>query len=158
MQGPLNGQAAATGQQCPEGWTLHPFPGPNYKGAVENRSADSAYYNFVDRFDMLGVGKDVPLANGNLSEGLLAPVDGKFMTLRVRYPMGYYARGLDGRIDNPNGVNQRQYQVQAALGTRLPASARVRRRVGRSGVRRRASTGFSPGSRAIPTGASWTTP
>jgi hypothetical protein len=29
-------------------------------------------------------------------------VDGKFMTLRVPYPMGYYAKGLDGRIDNPN--------------------------------------------------------
>jgi len=64
----LNGPAAAAGQHCPEGWTLYPFPGPNYKGAVENGSADSAYYNFVDRFDMLGVGKDVPLATGNLSE------------------------------------------------------------------------------------------
>jgi len=45
----------------------------------------------------------VPLATGNLSEGLLALVDGKFMTLRVPYPMGYYAKGLDGRIDNPSG-------------------------------------------------------
>jgi len=102
-KGPLNGPTAASGQHCPEGWTLYNFPGPNYKGAVENGSADSAYYNFVDRFDMLGVGKDVPLATGNLSEGLLALVDGKFMTLRVPYPMGYYAKGLDGRIDNPSG-------------------------------------------------------
>ncbi len=102
-KGPLNGPTAASGQHCPEGWSLYNFPGPNYKGAVENGSADSAYYNFVDRFDMLGVGKDVPLATGNLSEGLLALVDGKFMTLRVPYPMGYYAKGLDGRIDNPNG-------------------------------------------------------
>ena len=68
-------------------------PGPNYKGAVENGSADSAYYDFVDRFDMLGVGKDVPLATGNLSEGLLALVDGKFLTLRVPYPMGFFAKG-----------------------------------------------------------------
>ena len=102
-KGPLNGPTAATGQHCPEGWTLYPFPGPNYKGAVENGSAESAYYNFVDRFDMLGVGKDVPVATGNLSEGLLVLVDGKFMTLRVPYPMGYYAKGVDGRIDNPNG-------------------------------------------------------
>ena len=35
-KGPLNGPTAATGQHCPEGWTLYPFPGPNYKGAVEN--------------------------------------------------------------------------------------------------------------------------
>jgi hypothetical protein len=52
---------------------------------------------------MLGVGKDVPLATGNLSEGLLALVNGKFMTKRVPYPMGYYAKGLDGRMDDPNG-------------------------------------------------------
>src|SRR5215471_4724646 len=102
-KGPLNGPTAATGQHCPEGWTLYPFPGPNYKGAVENGSADSAYYNFVDVFDTLGAGKDAPVATGNLSEGLLALVDGKFMTLRVPYPMGFYAKGLDGRIDNPNG-------------------------------------------------------
>jgi hypothetical protein len=100
-KGPLNGPTA-TGQHCPEGWTLHPLPGPNYKGAVENGSADSAYYDFVDRFDMLGVGKDVPIATGNLSEGLLALVDGKFMTFRVPYPMGFYAKGMDGRIDNPS--------------------------------------------------------
>jgi hypothetical protein len=100
-KGPLNGPTSATGQHCPEGWTLYAFPDPNYKGAVENGSSD--HYNFVDRFDMLGAGKDVPLATGNLSEGLLVLVDGKFLTLRVPYPMGYYAKGLDGRIDNPNG-------------------------------------------------------
>ena len=118
-KGPLNGPAAATGQHCPEGWTLYPFPGPNYKGAVENASADSAYYNFVDRFDMLGVGKDVPLATGNLSEGLLVLVDGKFMTLRVPYPMGYYAKGLDGRIDNPN-AGWKGKGIYTPISTRAP--------------------------------------
>lgn len=118
-KGPLNGPTAATGQHCPEGWTLYPFPGPNYKGAVENGSADSAYYNFVDRFDMLGVGKDVPLATGNLSEGLLALVDGKFITLRVPYPMGYYAKGLDGRIDNPNG-GWKGKGIYTPISTRAP--------------------------------------
>jgi len=98
----LNGPEA-TGQHCPEGWALYPLPGPNYKGAVDSASADTAYYNFIDRFDMLGVGKDVPLATGNGSEGLLALVDGKFMTFRVPYPMGFYAKGIDGRIDDPKG-------------------------------------------------------
>jgi hypothetical protein len=118
-KGPLNGPAAATGQHCPEGWTLYPFPGPNYKGAVENGSADSAYYNFVDRFDMLGMGKDVSLATGNLSEGLLVLVDGKFITLRVPYPMGYYAKGLDGRIDNPNG-GWKGKGIYTPISTRAP--------------------------------------
>src|SRR6266581_1964569 len=66
-KGPLNGPTA-TGQHCPEGWSLYALPGPNYKGAVENASADSAYYNFVDRFDMLGVGRNVPIATGNANE------------------------------------------------------------------------------------------
>src|SRR5215831_18117590 len=75
-KGPLNGPTA-TGKHCPEGWTFYALPGPNYKGAVDSASADSAYYDFVDRFDMLGLGKDIPVAGGNLSEGLLALVNGK---------------------------------------------------------------------------------
>ena len=118
-KGPLNGPTAATGQHCPEGWTLYTFPGPNYKGAVENGAADSAYYNFVDRFDMLGVGKDIPLATGNLSEGLLVLVDGKFMTLRVPYPMGYYAKGLDGRIDDPK-AGWKGKGIYTPISTRAP--------------------------------------
>ena len=99
-KGRLNGPAA-TGQHCPEGWTLYAMPGPNYKGATQSASAESAYYNFVDRFDMLGLGRNVPLATGNESESLLAIVDGKFLTFRVPYPMGFYAKGMDGRIDDP---------------------------------------------------------
>ena len=72
------------------------------RAPTDSASADSAYYNFVDRFDMLGLGKDVPLATGNGSEALLALVDGKFLTFRVPYPMGFYAKGIDGRIDDPN--------------------------------------------------------
>src|SRR5258705_11702399 len=93
----LNGPTAS-GQHWIEGWTLYRLPGPNYKGAVENASADSAYYDFVDRFDLLGVGKDVPVATGNLSEGGLSLVNGKIATFRVPYPMGNFAKELDGCI------------------------------------------------------------
>jgi hypothetical protein len=115
---PLNGPTAS-GQHCPEGWALHALPGPNYKGAVDPASADSAYYDFVDRFDMLGVGKDVPLATGNLSEGLLAFVDGNFLTLRVPYPMGYFAKGVDGRIDDAN-AGWKGKAVYTPYSTRAP--------------------------------------
>ena len=101
-KGPLNGPTA-TGQHCAEGWSLYALPGPNYKGATDSASADTAYYNFVDRFDMLGLGRNVPLATGNGSEGLLALIDGKFLTFRVPYPMGFYAKGMDGRIDSASG-------------------------------------------------------
>ncbi len=101
-KGPLNGPNA-TGKHCPEGWTFYALPGPNYKGAVDSVSADSAYYNFIDRFDMLGVGKEIPIVTGNESDGLIALVDGRFMTFRVPYPMGFFAKGLDGRIDDTKG-------------------------------------------------------
>jgi hypothetical protein len=109
----------ATGQHCPEGWALHALPGPNYKNAQDNASADSAYYDFVDRFDMLGVGKDIPLATGNLSEGLLALVNGKFVTFRVPYPMGFFAKGLDGRIDSTSG-GWKGKAIYTPLSTRAP--------------------------------------
>ena len=102
-KGPLNGPAAATGRHCPEGWTLYPFPGPQFDGVKEPGSVESAYYTWVDQHDTLGLGKDVPMATGNLNDAVLALADGKFVTLRVPYPMGYYIKGLDGRIDDPKG-------------------------------------------------------
>ena len=98
-KGPLNGPNA-TGKQCPEGWTLYPFPGPQFKSVTDQGSAESSYYTWVDQFDTLGLGKNVPIATGNLNEGLLALADGKFVILRVPYPLGYYAKWLDGRIDD----------------------------------------------------------
>ncbi len=120
-KGPLNGPTA-TGQHCPEGWVFYAYPGPNYKGAQDSASADSAYYNFVDRFDMLGMGKDIPLATGNGSEGLLALVDGKFLTFRVPYPMGFYGKGIDGRIDNAN-AGWKGKAVWSTYATRAPFHA-----------------------------------
>jgi hypothetical protein len=100
-KGSLNGPQAATGNLCAEGWTLYPFPGPQFKGVTEAGSADHAYYVWVDRFDTLGLGADVPIATSNGGEGLLALVRGKFVNLRVPYPLGFFSKNLDGRIDNP---------------------------------------------------------
>jgi hypothetical protein len=99
-KGPLNGPKA-TGQQCPEGWTLYRVPGPSLKG-VDSVPADSNYYDWVDQFDTFGLGKNVPIATGNGSDSLIAllPDTGKFVVLRVPYPMGFYAKSMDGRIDD----------------------------------------------------------
>jgi hypothetical protein len=99
-KGPLNGPKAATGQQCPEGWTLYPMPGPQFQNVKESGSAESSYFAWVDQFDTLGLGKNVPIATGNLNSSLLALVDGKFVNLYVPYPMSFYAKWLDGRIDD----------------------------------------------------------
>jgi hypothetical protein len=97
----LNGPTA-TGKHCPEGWTLYPFPGPQFRGVSDPGSAESSYYVWVDQFNTLGLGKDVPIATGNLNSALLALVDGKFVTLRVPYLNDYFTKGMDGRIDDPN--------------------------------------------------------
>ena len=95
----------ATGQQCPEGWTLYTSPGPKMKGVTADSSADFHYYNWVDQFDTLGLGKNIPIVNGTGSDSLAAyvPDQKKWVVMRVPYPLGFYSRGLDGRIDNPNG-------------------------------------------------------
>jgi len=98
----LNGPTA-TGQHCVEGWTLHETPGPHFKDVTYSGSADMLYYNWVDQFDTLGLGKDVPIATGTGSDSLLVlQPDGEFVVLRVPYPMGFSTRGVDGRIDDPN--------------------------------------------------------
>ncbi len=99
-KGPLNGPTA-TGQQCPEGWRFTLVPGPNFKGDPEATRADSNYYDWIDLHDTLGLGKNVPVATGNESDSLLAFVNNQFGVLRVAYPMGFFAKQLDGRIDNP---------------------------------------------------------
>jgi hypothetical protein len=101
-KGPLNGPTA-TGQHCPEGWTLYPEPLPQMKGVTDSGSAEASYYTWVDQFDTLGLGRNVPIDTGNASEGLLVLKDGKWIVLRVPYPLGYYTKWLDGRIDDANG-------------------------------------------------------
>ena len=65
-------------------------------------ASEASYYTWVDQHDTFGLGKDIPIATGNNSNSLHALVDGKFVELRVPYPMGFFAKGMDGRIDDPN--------------------------------------------------------
>lgn len=101
-KGPLNGPQA-TGNHCPEGWTLYPLPGPQFKNLKEPGSAEASYYTWVDQFNTLGLGENVPIVTGNLNESYFALVNGRFVTLRVPYPMGFFAKWAEGRIDDPNG-------------------------------------------------------
>jgi hypothetical protein len=101
-KGPLNGPKTAEGLQCPEGWKTYRLPGPQFKGVDRNGSANHAYYVWVDRYNTLGLGANVPLASANGSESVLALVKGKFVDLRVPYPLGFFTKNFDGRIDDPN--------------------------------------------------------
>ena len=97
----LNGPQA-TGQHCAAGWRLYQTPGPRMKGVDGTANADYHYYSWVDQFDALGLGANVPIATGTSSDALLAllPETGEWVTMRVPYPLGFYSRGLDGRIDD----------------------------------------------------------
>jgi hypothetical protein len=117
-KGPLNGPNA-TGKHCPEGWTLYQLPGPQFESMSEPGSVEASYYTWVDQFDTFGLGKDIPIATGNLNDSLIALVDGKFVNLRVPYPLGFYAKWMDGRIDNPNG-GWKGRGLWATTGTRTP--------------------------------------
>lgn len=99
-KGPLNGPKA-TGKHCPEGWTLYRFPGPQFRGVDDDGSAEASYYTWVDQFNTLGLGENVPIATGNMSDSYFALVDGKWVTLRVPYLMGFFAKWAEGRIDDP---------------------------------------------------------
>jgi hypothetical protein len=101
-KGPLNGPTAATGKHCPEGWTLYRMPGPQFRGLDASGSANHAYYIWVDRYNTLGLGANVPIGSTNGGESLLAVVDGKLVDIRVPYPLGFFTKLVDGRIDDPN--------------------------------------------------------
>jgi hypothetical protein len=98
MRGP-----SATGQHCPEGWALYQPPGPKFKGE-EDAITDWFYLNWTDRFNILGLGNNVQVVTGTGSDALrvFEPATKKWIDLRVPYPMGFYTRGVDGRIDDPN--------------------------------------------------------
>ena len=99
-KGPLNGPTA-TGNHCPEGFAYYKYPGPSFEG-FENGSAEGSYYTWVDHHNTVGLGENVPISTANLNDGFAALKEGQMIMLRIAYPLGFFAKGLDGRIDDPN--------------------------------------------------------
>ena len=85
----------------------------------ETGSAEASYYTWVDQFDTFGLGANVPWATGNANESLMALVDGQWLNFVVPYPHGFYAKWMDGRIDDP-GAGWKGKGVWATYGTRTP--------------------------------------
>ena len=114
---PLNGPNA-TGNHCPEGFSLHKYPGPSFEG-YESGSAEGSYYTWVDHHNTVGLGENVPISTANLQDGFVGFKDGQMILMRVPYPMGFYAKGLDGRIDDPN-AGWKGRGLWSASGDRTP--------------------------------------
>jgi hypothetical protein len=117
-RGPLNGPTA-TGQHCPEGWTFYVEPLPQMGGVETPGSAEASYYTWVDWWGSLGLGENVPINTGNASEGLLVWNDGEWVVLRVPYPLGFYTKWMDGRIDDPD-AGWKGRGLWATISTRAP--------------------------------------
>jgi len=114
----LNGPTA-TGQHCPEGWTFYTEPLPQLGGVDTPGSAEASYYTWVDWWGALGLGENVPINTGNASEGLLVWNDGAWVVLRVPYPLGFYTKWMDGRIDDPD-AGWKGKGVWTTISTRAP--------------------------------------
>jgi hypothetical protein len=97
----LNGPTAL-GSHCPEGWTLYQLPGPQLRDVKQPGSAEASYYVWVDWFNTFGLGENVPIVMGNLNSSIFALVGGKLVNFVVPYPMGFFAKNVDGRIDDPD--------------------------------------------------------
>lgn len=118
VKGPLNGPTA-TGQHAREGWTFYPEPLPQMQGVTTPGSAEGSYYTWVDQFNTFGLGRNIPINTGNESEGLLVLKEGKWVVLRVPYPLGFYTKWMDGRIDNPD-TGWKGRGLWACISTRAP--------------------------------------
>jgi hypothetical protein len=91
----------ANGQSCPEGWTFYRMNDPTYTNSVFH--ANESYLTHMDLHDALGLGKDAPMYGSVNTDAIevLNPQTRQFVTLRVPYPMGFFPRSANGRIDDP---------------------------------------------------------
>ena len=92
---------------------------PQLAGVTKPGSAGASYYTWVDQFGTFGLGENVPINTGNGAEGLLVLKDGKWVVLRVPYPLGFYTKWLDGRIDDPK-AGWKGRGLWATVSTRAP--------------------------------------
>ena len=92
----------ATGQSCPEGWMVYRKDDPTYTNSVF--TSNESYLTHMDNYNTLGLGEDAPLYGSMNTDSLdlLVPSTKEFVTLRVPYPLGFFARSATGRIDDPN--------------------------------------------------------
>jgi len=99
----LNGPGTDKSAVCPNAWTVWQTPGPKFAGT--DYPSDFHYFGWLDTQNIMGLGKDTPILTGSNSDSLIAlnPKTGEWTYMRVPYPMGFYQRGLDGRVYDPNG-------------------------------------------------------
>ena len=139
----LNGPTA-TGQHCPEGWTLYPAPGSADEGHRRLPEARTSRTTTGSTSSTRWAsGQNVPILTGiGLRFAARAASNGKWVVLRVPYPLGLLLtrarrphRRSEGRLEGPGrlgrlrdepGVAHRRRQRRAKRAGEVPAAARIR--------------------------------
>lgn len=90
----------ATGQSCPEGWSYDRKNDPAYANSVFH--ANESYLTHMDFHDTLGLGAGAPIYGSVNTDAMevLSPETGEYVTLRVPYPLGFFPRSGNGRVDD----------------------------------------------------------
>ena len=94
----------AGGQSCPEGWSFVRKDDPTYGDGDSFYHANESYLTHFDTHNTLGLGDDAPVygpVNTDAME-VYSPDLQRFVTLRVPYPLGFFPRSGNGRIDDPD--------------------------------------------------------
>ena len=92
----------ATGQSCPEGWSYRRKDDPTYGDSFYH--ANESYLAHMDFHDTLGLGDDAPIYGSVNTDAMeVFALDlGQYVTLRVPYPLGFFPRSGNGRVDDPD--------------------------------------------------------
>jgi hypothetical protein len=90
------------GHSCDEGWTIYRDPKePTFTNSVYKSTEH--YLTHLDTWDTLGLGADSPTYGSTNTDSMevLSLKTKEWVTLRVPYPMGFFTRHANGRIDDP---------------------------------------------------------
>ena len=92
----------ATGQSCPEGWSYRRKDDPTYGDSFYH--ANESYLAHMDFHDTLGLGDDAPIYGSVNTDAMevFSTDRGEYVTLRVPYPLGFFPRSGNGRVDDPD--------------------------------------------------------
>ena len=123
-KGPLNGPKA-TGQHCPEGWTLYAEPLPQMKGVTDPGSAEGSYYTWVDQFDTLGLGANMSdqhrqrVGRAARAEGRQVGRAARAVSARLLHEVdGRPHRRSEGRLEGTRAVGDGQHARAVPHGRR----------------------------------------
>ena len=116
-KGPLNGPGAETGEKCPRVFCSMPFPVLVSKATPgPKRIRISCGWTSTTFWGLAPMCRSRPATN---RMSTARAVGGQIIELRVPYPMGFFAKGLEGRIDYPN-AGWKGRELWATSGNRTP--------------------------------------